>query len=654
MNLFRYDRESFSAKIFFLFTTFFLTLYFALTIFFIYYQSKMLKQNLINDGMEYANYLAYSSKLGVFVENKDLLGDPILGIMQSRKVVLVQVFTLKGKELKIMKRLESEFPAKTEELDRRREESTINLLKKTGVSTYFEGDDEIDFWAPVISGSEYFEEETLYFKNHSPDLKNNIMGFVRVVLSTELLDASIREILLRSILIMSFFMILGWMVIRFIVMGITKPLDRLTESVIAVGSGDTVEKVAVETEDEIGKLGLAFDNMVDSLRKMDIEKQKIEGQLRQAQKMEAIGTLAGGIAHDCNNTLSTIMGYGQLLRKRIDDNTSGKYIDNLLSSAQKAGAFIHSLLSFSRKEVSNPCPENLNTIICDLEGILTRLLGEDIELKVETAGEDLVVLTEAGQIDQVLINLASNARDAMPEGGCLKISASSVELDRKFIASLNAETSHGYALISVRDSGTGMDEQTKARIFEPFFTTKEIGKGTGLGLSMVYGIIGQHKGFIDVDSEADEGTMFKIYLPLSNERVKEKREGLRIPKGGTETVLVAEDNYEFRKLVKVVLERKGYKVIEAVNGNDAVDKFIENRDDVEFLMLDMIMPKKNGKEAYQDIKRIKPDIKALFISGYTSDELDRKGCSEDNIDFMVKPVLADDLIIKMREMLDRK
>ncbi len=325
-----------------------------------------------------------------------------------------------------------------------------------------------------------------------------------------------------------------------------------------------------------------------------------------------------------------------------------------MSSARKAGAFIHSLLSFSRKEVSNPRPENLNAIICDLAGILTRLLGEDIELKVETAGEDLVVLTEAGQIDQVLINLASNARDAMPDGGWLKISASPVELDRKFIASLNAETSHGYALISVRDSGIGMDEQTKARIFEPFFTTKEVGKGTGLGLSMVYGIIGQHKGYIDVDSEADEGTVFKIYLPLSNERVKKKRERLRIPKGGTETVLVAEDNDEFRKLVKLVLERKGYKVIEAVNGNDAVDQFIENRDDVEFLMLDMIMPKKNGKDVYQDIKQIKPDIKALFISGYTSDELNRKGCSEDNIDFMVKPVLADDLIIKMREMLDRK
>ena len=162
------------------------------------------------------------------------------------------------------------------------------------------------------------------------------------------------------------------------------------------------------------------------------------------------------------------------------------------------------------------------------------------------------------------------------------------------------------------------------------------------------------KGYIDVESEADEGTVFKMYLPLSNERVKEKREELRIPKGGTETVLVAEDNDEFRKLVKLVLERKGYKVIEAVNGNDAVDKFIENKDDIEFLMLDMIMPKKNGKEVYHDIKQIKPDIKALFISGYTSDELDRKGCSEDNIDFMVKPVLADDLIIKMREMLDRK
>jgi signal transduction histidine kinase len=390
----------------------------------------MLKQNLIHDGMEYANYLAYSSKLGVFAETPDLLGDPILGVMQSSKVVLVQVFTLKGKELKKMKRLESDLPVKTEEIDRMRKENTINLLKKTGLPTYFENNNEIEFWAPVISGSEYFEEETLYFRNHSSDMKNNIIGFVRVVLTTELLNASIRDILLRSILIMSFFMVLGWMVIRFIVKGITKHLDKLTKSVIAMGAGDTVEKVSVETEDEIGKLGLAFNNMVDSLRKMDIEKQKIEEQLRHAQKMEAIGTLAGGIAHDFNNTLSTIIGYGQLMRRRIDDCNSEKYLYHLLSSAKKAGSFIHSLLAFSRKEASNPCPENLNAIISDLEGILIRLLGEDTELKVETAGEDLVVLTEGGQIGQVLINLASNARDAMPDGGRLMISASPVELDR--------------------------------------------------------------------------------------------------------------------------------------------------------------------------------------------------------------------------------
>jgi signal transduction histidine kinase/CheY-like chemotaxis protein len=614
----------------------------------------MLKQNLIHDGMEYANYLAYSSKLGVFAETPDLLGDPILGVMQSSKVVLVQVFTLKGKELKKMKRLESDLPVKTEEIDRMRKENTINLLKKTGLPTYFENNNEIEFWAPVISGSEYFEEETLYFRNHSSDMKNNIIGFVRVVLTTELLNASIRDILLRSILIMSFFMVLGWMVIRFIVKGITKHLDKLTKSVIAMGAGDTVEKVSVETEDEIGKLGLAFNNMVDSLRKMDIEKQKIEEQLRHAQKMEAIGTLAGGIAHDFNNTLSTIIGYGQLMRRRIDDCNSEKYLYHLLSSAKKAGSFIHSLLAFSRKEASNPCPENLNAIISDLEGILIRLLGEDTELKVETAGEDLVVLTEGGQIGQVLINLASNARDAMPDGGRLMISASPVELDRRFITSSNSEENNDYVLISVSDTGVGMDEQTKARIFEPFFTTKEVGKGTGLGLSMVYGIIGQHKGYIDVQSEEGEGTVFKIYLPLSKERVKEKREGLRTPKDGTETVLVAEDNDEFRELIKIVLEKKGYKVIEAVNGNDAVDKFIENKNDVEFLLLDMIMPKKNGNEAYQHIKQIKPDIKALFISGYTSHELHKKGCSKDNLDFLGKPVLGDDLIIKMRDMLDKQ
>ncbi|MEN8264588.1 MAG: ATP-binding protein [Nitrospirota bacterium] len=602
--------------------------------------------------MEYAKHLAYSSKPGVFDENQDLLGDPVAGIMQSENVVSVHVFTLKGTELIGMKGPDNGLPVVLKDINSTRKTVTMDSIRRSGLSMHFENDNSIEFWSPVVSASQYFKEETLYFENNSfYSGKNNVIGFVRIVMTMELLNASIREIILRSILMMSIFMVLGWVVIRFIVMNITKPLGKLTERFIAMGAGYSVEKVNIETEDEIGKLGVAFNNMVDSLREADIAKQKIEEQLRHAQKMEAIGTLAGGIAHDCNNTLSTIMGYGQLLKKRLHDDTSDKYLDNLLSSAQKSGSFIHSLLAFSRKEVSNPSPHSLNIIISDLEEILMRLIGEDINLKVEFSVEELIILTEKGQIEQVLMNLASNARDAMPDGGLLTISARSVKHDNGGMISSHSGKAGEYALISIQDTGMGMEGQTIERAFEPFFTTKEIGKGTGLGLSMVYGIITQHKGYIAIRSEPGSGTVVEIYLPLSSQSVLEIDQVLKMPVRGTETVLIAEDNSDFRGLVKVLLEQNGYRVIEAENGDDAVEKFTENMNEVRFLLLDIVMPKKNGQEVYAEIKKKSPDIKVLFMSGYSSEELDQKGCAGDN-SILLKPVMADDLLMRVRELLD--
>ncbi len=648
----KFNRKSFSTKIYYLFTIFFITLYFAFTSYFIYYQSNTMKQNLINNGMEYAKHLAYSSKPGVLNENRNLLGDPAAGIMQSENVVSVHVFTLQGTELTGMKKTDNEFPVVMKDINSTLKTATMESIRKSGLSMHFENDNSMEFWSPVISASEYPGEETLPFEyNSSYSERNNVIGFVRIVITMELLNAGIREIILRSILMMSIFMVLGWMVIRFIVMNITKPLGKLTERFIAMGSGHSVGKVNIETEDEIGKLGAAFNNMVDSLKEADIAKQKIEEQLRHAQKMEAIGTLAGGIAHDCNNTLSTIMGYGQLLKKRLHDDTSDKYLDNLLSSAQKSGSFIHSLLAFSRKEVSNPRPHSLNIIISDLEEILMRLIGEDIDLKVEASVEELIILTEKGQLEQVLMNLASNARDAMPDGGLLTISARSVKHDNGGMISPHSDKPGEYALISIQDTGMGMDEQTIDRVFEPFFTTKEIGKGTGLGLSMAYGIITQHKGHIAIRSEPDRGTVFEIYLPLSSESVLEMDQVLMIPDCGSETVLIAEDNDEFRELVKIVLEENGYRVIEAENGDDAVEKFTENMNDVRFLLLDMVLPKKNGQEVYAEIKRKTPDIKVLFMSGYSSEELDQKGFAGDD-SILLKPVMTDDLLMRIREMID--
>ncbi len=665
LSFLKYNRESFGAKIFYLFTIFLVTFYIAFTAFFIYYQSKTLKQNLIYEGKEFSKHLAQSARLGVFAESDDLLRDPVEAIMQSKGVIMVEVFSLDGRELRALKSAEKAGTDAAGPLYFKDDrlfpgEEIIDMFVKSGSPLYFEGRDWIEFWSPVMSGETYSaegysEEEALFFEKDSTGRKDNLIGLVRIIFTTEHMRNSLKDLLLKSIFIPVVFIIPGWVIAYFIVGGITRPLGKLTEGVKEIETSGSFRSIPVETKDEIGRLATAFNDMAASLQKREVEKQQLEEQLRHSQKMEAIGTLAGGIAHDFNNTLSTILGYAHLLQKRVGrEEPASRYLDHLLSSARKAAVFIQGLLTFSRKEVYNPSPENLNDIIRNAKGILERFLGEDIELKVELSDEDLIIMTDAGQIDQVLMNLATNARDAMPEGGSLTVATSSAEPDKKFLLSSGGAEHRRFAMITVTDTGRGMDEHVRERIFDPFFTTKEIGRGTGLGLSMVYGIVKQHKGYIDVITGPGMGTTFKIYIPLSGP-ANEKKETVSpaMPRRGSETVLVAEDDEDLRRLTAVILEKNGYNVIEAANGEDAVRKFMEKQDDVEFLLLDVVMPAKNGKEVYEEIKSMKPGIKALFMSGYSIEELNRKGCYEEGINFLSKPLLAEKLVRKIREMLDK-
>ncbi len=283
-----------------------------------------------------------------------------------------------------------------------------------------------------------------------------------------------------------------------------------------------------------------------------------------------------------------------------------------------------------------------------------RLIGEDIDFKTILTGSDLIVMADSGQIEQVLMNFISNARDAMPDGGLLSISTELIEVDSEFIRAHGYGEPGMYALGTVSDTGTGMDEKTKEKIFEPFFTTKEAGKGTGLGLSIVYGIIRQHNGYINVYSEPDKGTTFRIYLPLVKAAAEvNKPVELAEPAGGTETVLLAEDNAEVRKITRSVLEAFGYTVFEAVDGEDAVNRFMKNKDSIELLIFDVIMPLKSGKDAYEEILRVRPDINVLFLSGYTIDIVSNKGIFAEGLNFISKPVSSNNLLSKIREILDK-
>ncbi len=386
------------------------------------------------------------------------------------------------------------------------------------------------------------------------------------------------------------------------------------------------------------------------------EKKRLEEQLLHSQKMEAVGQLAGGIAHDFNNILTTITGYGSLIKAKMGkDDPLRNYLEQMLDSAKRAASLTRGLLAFSRKQAISFKPEDLNKIIENVEKFLQRLIGEDIELKVVLADADLVVMADSGQIEQVLMNLATNAKDAMPDGGRLTIATEPFELGHEFIKMHGYGRRGTYALISVTDTGAGIDEKSREKIFEPFFTTKEVGKGTGLGLSIVYGIVKQHNGYITCDSEPGRGTTFRIHLPTTKLDAPEEGTGAPLPvSGGTETILVAEDDVTVRALVKEILEQYGYTVIEAVDGEDAIGRFREHRDRIHLLILDVIMPKKNGKEVYEEIRKARPDVKVIFSSGYTADILSRKGILENNFSLILKPISSTDMVRQVREALDKK
>jgi PAS domain S-box-containing protein len=382
-------------------------------------------------------------------------------------------------------------------------------------------------------------------------------------------------------------------------------------------------------------------------------RRNLEIQLRQAQKMEAIGTFAGGIAHDFNNMLTVIIGHGTLLTmKMAKDDPLVQNVQQILVSADRATSLTQSLLAFSRKTPLETKPYNLNDIIDKAEKLLVRLLREDIEVKTTLTEEDVTIMADPGQIEQVLMNLATNSRDAMPNGGIFKIGTEVVEFDREFIRVHGYGTPGKYASLTCSDDGIGMDKDTAERIFEPFFTTKEIGKGTGLGLSIVYGIIQQHNGSINCYSEPDKGTSFRIFLPLVQSiPAKEPSLPEAIPTGGTETILLAEDNTAARDLTRQILETFGYTVIEAMDGKDAVRKFIAHKNQIDLAILDVIMPNKNGKEAYHDIQKIRSDIKCLFTSGYAVDIFSEREIQE--AIFIQKPIIPTLLLKKIRKILDR-
>ncbi|HEX6066975.1 MAG TPA: ATP-binding protein, partial [Longimicrobiales bacterium] len=383
------------------------------------------------------------------------------------------------------------------------------------------------------------------------------------------------------------------------------------------------------------------------------ERAALERQLRQSQKMDAVGQLAGGVAHDFNNLLTVIRGNGELLLDDLPEASPARDdVEQINLAAERASALTRQLLAFSRKQVVHPRPLDLNVLLRDIEKMLQRLIGEDLTIATLPSAEPARIVADPTQIEQVLMNLVVNARDAMPRGGSITIETRIIDVDDVPQSPVRSTTGHGVLLI-VSDNGIGMDAETVSRIFEPFFTTKDPGKGTGLGLSTVYGIVQQAGGHIVCDSHAGAGTTFRIYLPYAAESAAEKQadEG-STDNRGNETILLVEDEDAVRTLASRVLRHHGYKVIEARHGADALNAAHDHPGHIDLLLSDVVLPAMNGRVLSEKLLQHRPDLRVLLMSGYTDDEILRRGLLEPGRFYLQKPFTPQGLLRMVREVLD--
>jgi len=392
-------------------------------------------------------------------------------------------------------------------------------------------------------------------------------------------------------------------------------------------------------------------------RKTEEALRRSEEQLRQAQKVEAIGRLAGGISHDFNNLLTAINGYSELLLGRLPaEDPIRKDIMEIRKAGERATSLTRQLLAFSRKQILDTRVLSVNAIVADFERMLKRLIGEDIDLSTNLRPDLGRIKADPGQLEQVLMNLVVNARDAMPGGGKLTMETSNVDLDDSYSAAHVGVRPGRYVMLAVSDTGCGMDKEVQSHLFEPFFTTKEPGRGTGLGLSTVYGIVKQSGGNVWVYSEPGAGTTFKVYLP----RVEAAQDGASREKpvsmapGGSETILLAEDEQVVRELTRRILESNGYAVLEAHHGPQALEICERHRGVIHLMVTDVVMPKMSGRELAQKLAVLRPEMKVLYLSGYTDTAIVRHGVLEAGTAFLQKPFTPNSLARKVREVLDEE
>jgi signal transduction histidine kinase len=387
-----------------------------------------------------------------------------------------------------------------------------------------------------------------------------------------------------------------------------------------------------------------------------VERERAEERVRQSQKMDAVGQLAGGVAHEVNNMMTAVIGFGEMVLSRLSKSDVIRAdIEEMVRAGNRAAAITQQLLAFSRQQMRQPKVIRVERVISDLATLLRRLLGADLELRLDLAGDLGSIRADRNQIEQMLVNLTVNARDALHSGGSMIISAENIDLDQGFARDHGLETFQPgpFVLIQVRDNGMGMEQSVCDRAFDPFFTTKPVGKGTGLGLSTVYGIVKQSEGYVWLYSEPGKGTTVKIYLPVVSASGEPERPRPALVRQGHETILVVEDEGVVRRLVRSALEGQGYRVLEAIDGNDALRILTDEKHHIDALITDTVMPRMGGRELARQARLRFPSIPVLFMSGYAGNDVEDRGLLEPGAPFVQKPFSTDTLTQRLRMMLDQ-
>ena len=433
------------------------------------------------------------------------------------------------------------------------------------------------------------------------------------------------------------------------------PAALAREIEVRRGAEERIRKINEELEQRVADRTASLEQALHDLRKEMTRRQELERELIQAQKMEAVGRLAGGVAHDFNNLLTVILGYDELLREHVKaDPVALEYAAEISQASERAAGLTNQLLAFSRRQVSAPRISDLNGIVRNIEKMLKRVIGEDLELEMRLDPNLTHVKVDPTHIDQVILNLAVNSRDAMPQGGKLTIETANVEITEAYASGHIGIAPGLWVLLAVSDSGVGMDTATRERIFEPFFTTKEKGKGTGLGLSIVYGIVKQSGGEVLVYSEPGHGTVFKIYLPaIQAGEAAPPLTPQAAPEPVSATILLVEDEDQVRALTRIMLERRGYRVLVAATPAQALEIAGQAGEKIDLLLTDIVMPLQYGTDLATAVQNLLPGTRVLFMSGYTDNSVVRQGLLAADTAFIQKPFTSPDLDRKVREVLSR-